>query len=302
MSEDSTKTAIEAGKLIASADIVEIAGVPMLRVPGNYEVREYPEYMERPRRIRFSMEAHTVEGFCDYITRYGDEPVALFHSIEHPFFKAIFDFHEQGKPNWCDHNATLAMTKSQQFSDWCELAARPVDQMAFAEFIEQHADDVNAPPVTELLEAVLNFRQTTNINFSSVRRLDNGQTELVYQETDVGHQDAGRQATRLPSEITLAIPVFEGGTVYAIRALLRYRAREGGIKLWFEIAQLPKVRRQAVQDVIDQVRRNLPDVPMYAGDPIERPMRTQTSRTSQCTPAIPSSGRCARVDGKDRPQ
>lgn len=263
--------ALEAGKQIAAGDQINIAGIPALRFPENYTLKMFPELMPTPQRVRFMMQAANVAGFCDYIRQFGTGKTAIFHSITEPKLIGIVDFHGPEGPEWCEHVASLEMTDSEQWTAWSEMKSPPLGQVEFAEFIEQHADEVSSPPVAGLLEAVLNFRQTTQVTFSSVKQLQSGLTQLVYNE-----EDKSKQVAQLPSKIVLGIPVFEGGAVYAIEALLRYRARDGALRLWFEISQEAKVRRQAVQDVVDAVKRGLSGIeggnvfPFYAGSPLIR--------------------------------
>lgn len=257
-----TAKAIEAGKIIGSERPFEISGIQAVRVPPGFDLKLFPELQTAPRRTRALMKADTVEGFCDYVKNFAGDYTALFHRISAPIFLAIVDYHDPDQPQWCEHRVSLEMKTSEQFITWASLKSKPKDQMEFGEFIEQNAGDINHPPAASLLEQVLNFGQMTNVTFSSVRRLDNGQAQITYNE-----ENKVTNRAELPTVITLGIPIFEGGPNYAIEALLRYRVREGNLRLWFEIKEIAKVRREAVQHVVDEVKVQLPDVATYAGDP-----------------------------------
>lgn len=73
----------------------------------------------------------------------------------------------------------------------------------------------------------------TEVNFSSSKRLDNGQTVLNYSEAI--NATAGAGAIEIPNKFTLGMRIFKNGGGYSINARLRYRLGHGKVKFWYEL-------------------------------------------------------------------
>lgn len=259
--------ALEAGKQIASQDVFEIAGIPAVRYPDKYTLKLFPELAPSPGRTAGIYAAQDVEGFCEYVHRFKTPTTVIFHELSTVFVRAVLDYHGPDAPGWCDHHARLQMPESQQFKKWTQK--QMFDQHKFGEFIESNISDIAAPPAGELLEAALNFSQTTETTFTSARRLQDGQAQITYAE-----KDKGKAQVQIPSVITLGIPIFEGGELYRLQAYLRYRIKNANLVLWFEVAEMDQVKRTAVEDINSRVAEDLAPIPMYAGTPGPRPIIT----------------------------
>ena len=73
----------------------------------------------------------------------------------------------------------------------------------------------------------------TEANFSSSRRLDNGQVQLAYTETIDARAGSGQ--IEIPREFSIGVRLFKNGTGYKLRARLKYRLGAGKVRFWYEL-------------------------------------------------------------------
>ncbi|MCT7656132.1 YfdQ family protein [Oceanimonas sp. NS1] len=99
-----------------------------------------------------------------------------------------------------------------------------------------------------------NFQVTREAKFQSVKRLHDGTFQFAYSE-----ENTGTGNTTLPETIRLGIAPFHGGEHYAIDVRIRYRLREGQLKLWFEMIELERVLEDAFKGVLAKVQEELPE-------------------------------------------
>ncbi|WP_309244026.1 DUF2303 family protein [Caballeronia sp. EK] len=83
----------------------------------------------------------------------------------------------------------------------------------------------------------------------SAARLQDGSTNFVWKE-DV---NATGNKIAMPSQITLSIPVFENGAPYSIEARIKYRTKDGVLKIWYELVRPHKVLELAFRAIWTQI-------------------------------------------------
>lgn len=187
------------------------------------------------------------------------------------FVEAIIDDHAtgaDGTPSWGDHRATVHLPQSPQLRTWVGQNDKYLDQIAFAEFIEANLPDIIEPSAADLLEVVTTLQQANKVAFSSAVRLDNGQVQVKYHE-EVSATAGREQTMEIPQEFKIAVPVFEFGTRYAIKARLRYRVRDQKLVLAYVLERLDDIVRNALatgdDSVLATLRKELGEIPVYLG-------------------------------------
>ena len=107
-------------------------------------------------------------------------------------------------------------------------------QSEFAEWIEDNMADIQDPGAAQLLDVATTIQATTGINFSSAKRLQNGQVQLQYTET-IEARAGATGALEIPREFTLGLRIFKNGGGYLLKARLKYRLHSGGVKFHYEL-------------------------------------------------------------------
>lgn len=250
------ETILKAGT--ALADIKEVEGVPVAIVPEGYDVRELTHLLEqeRPRRHRGNLKLLDADSFIRYVEPHvaAGGNVNLLYRIEPaPVFKAVLNAATPEQPAHEDHTATYDAPLSKEWKTWTQNDGEAMGQEKFAQFIERNLLDIAAPTGAEMLELATSFQAKKGVNFASGTKLQNGQTQLVYEETIQAKAGEKGQLT-VPDEIKLRLPVFEGSTIAdELIAKFRYRIDGGKLYMWYELVRPHKVLEIATKDLLKQI-------------------------------------------------
>lgn len=235
--------------------------VPFAVLPEGYKLNSMEQLLEKPNRIKGTVNLLTSDSFIQYIKRFVDPRTVIFADQPRIKFTAILDYHEtNADPEWAEHKAIYACPLSDQWNEWNEKNKRAMDQLQFAEFIELHISDIapagedkNDLSGAQLLEMVLAFQETRKSEFKSVRRLQDGTFSFAFTD------EKGGGNTSLPEKIRLAIPPFHNGVYYALEAKLRYRLKDGDLALWYELIEPKTILEAAFKSVLTSIQDGLPD-------------------------------------------
>jgi uncharacterized protein YfdQ (DUF2303 family) len=235
-------------------------------VPEGYRVQSLKEYRNDPERVCQHVTLLTAEDFLAYWKRFKSDSSVVFGDERNATYKAIVDFHAaDGTPKWCSHMATYACPKSKEWEVWNASNGKRMAQAAFAEFIEDNYPDIIKPSHAEMIQVSTNLSAKKSVQFSQATRLDNGQSQLVYQEEVKGSVEMKGGAMKVPDGFTLKLPVFLGGPVYQLDARLRYRIDDGKLQIWYDLHRPHKVVEAATQAVTQSIRKGIGDDPMFLG-------------------------------------
>ena len=116
-------------------------------------------------------------------------------------------------------------------------------QQGFAEFLEQNSLDITKPSPSAMVEVANDLQATTDVEFGSGLRQQDGQVRFKYTETVRATVGAGQLA--VPERFTIQIPAFVGGERVSMDALLRFRVKEGKLTFWYTIIRPEEVIRAA---------------------------------------------------------
>lgn len=168
---------------------------------------------------------------------------------------SVFNDHSKAaEAGWRDFRAVYKAELSREFDCWMKANKQPMDQETFAIFLEDNIADVSEPSGETLLAIALTLQAKTEVNFSSQRRLDNGQVQLTYTENIEARAVGG--SIEIPRDFVIGLRLFKNGEGYRIRARFKYRLMSGKVKFWYELDRAEDAIECAFKEYIDQARSN----------------------------------------------
>ncbi|AEJ02203.1 Protein of unknown function DUF2303 [Nitrosomonas sp. Is79A3] len=268
--------------LASSITPIEIAGQDhMKRValpPGwKLEEKDDEKLLPQPMRKKGTVNLDDVDSYIGYINRHKSLESTVIYVIANyvsgaVHFKCIINDHEaylgtSPTQDWKDFVAFYEPRKSVEWDRWNVKNKEPFSQFEFALFLEDNLQDIAAvegmPTAQQLLEMATKFQATMDMRYKSNIRTQSGGMNLTFVNDD----DAQTVETmKLFEKISIGIPVFWGGAAYRIDARLRYRAKDGGLKFWYELIREDKVMEDATKTMIDKIKADT-GVPLFFGRP-----------------------------------
>lgn len=260
--------------------MIDAEGVPGLSiayaaVPKSTELKELKVDLEKhlpnPRRTEAKASFSDVASFLAYVRRHATAgSVAWCQFNPQTFdlhFTAVFDEHTKDKAGWRAHKAMLTPDFSAEWKAWKGKDRQAFSQVGFAEWIQEHDDDIAAanglPTSLQMLEMATNFVMNEERVLKSAVRLQSGGSRLTY----IADPDKGTtEDMRLFERFALGIPVFHGVTpAWSVGARLKYRNNSGKLSFSYEMIRADRVHDGAAKELIEQVRAGLEAVPLLMG-------------------------------------
>lgn len=214
-------------------------------------------YESRPRRKGKGSTTAVVSdvgSFEDYLVKHGiREETEIIASVQGGTFMATINAGTQTEAGWGDHGALLKLTESKEWKRWADRSGKLLEQAAFAEFIEDNAENIVDPSSAEILEIAQSLQVKRGVEFESGHRLADGNVQFGYRETTNATAGAVGDLS-IPATFTLALRPFEGGEAYRVTALFRYRLVQKQLQLGFKLQGIDRVREDAFSAVAGTVR------------------------------------------------
>lgn len=254
----------------------EAAGKPF-RIKGDGTIETIERLLGQPVFRRGDVTFYEALSFAKFVNRFKNATTVLFADpINAPKFTAVLDYHPQSTDQnfaaWDLFRAVLPLRHTPSWTTWAGANGQPMDQAAFAQFLEDNIPDIAEPAGARLVEIARTLEATVDVAFQSHIRTDNGAHRFNWVETVQGSATSQKDGRiEIPQEITLALQPFEGSKVYRVTARLRYRLAGGKVKLWFDLVRLQDVLTEAFNDELLKIDEALnpsvdhPAVPIYKG-------------------------------------
>lgn len=225
-------------------------------VPEDYQHKEITDLVEKaqaaPNRKKGTVHVADVPSLLAYCA---DQSAAgqayVFADPDARTITAVFNDLRAGT-GWRDHRAVFAAVFTPEFKKWVENDKKPMAQTEFAEFIEDNIADMQGDESTNLLTVATTIQATTGINFASARRLQDGQTQLTYNEV-IDAKAGANGELKIPKTFLLGLRIFKNGGGYAINARLKYRIHSGAVKFWYELDRVDRVIEDAFKGYVTEV-------------------------------------------------
>ena len=246
---------------LAAAAAQELEGTYHLVVPQDHKYIDLTAAIERagdaPRRKAGTVHLSEIRSFNVFVADQGESgKVYIYADPEARTLTAVLNDHVHGddEAGWRDHLAVFKAELSREFDTWLRNNKVPMEQEAFAIFLEDNIADVVEPSGETLLQVALTLQAKTEVNFSSHRRLDNGQVQFAYSETIDARATGG--SIEIPREFAIGARLFKNGEGYKVRARLKYRLGGGKVKFWYELDRPENVIEDAFQAFITSASEN----------------------------------------------
>lgn len=235
--------------------------------PRDFQLSEIPDPYALPPYIMAQPVVDDAQSLITYANRYSSPSSLLIADIDSLRVMACLDYHIDNQDSMPliaaprKHTATLQLRESEEFKRWNEIQGELIDQMAFAEFLDENANDIIAPEPTVMIEIARDLEATQGVNFKSSTRLQTGERSIVYEtETHT------KGEMKVPTQFTLQIPLFAGEAPVDITASFRFRPSAGGLKLGFVWRRVEYRRQAEFQQVATRIAEGT-GLPVVFGRP-----------------------------------
>lgn len=260
---DTIEAVAKLARAAAGIDIVSLtvsgkglpSSVPIAKLHGEQPEfsslkRLAEEWREYPERKKGTAQAETLASFIDLANRHKTDDSVIFAATDWraPSLTAVIDYHQAtgGDAGNLGHRIHYAFPLSEQWKTWVSQNGKPMDQGAFAAFIEDNIADLSSPEALEVTEYERMFATKIATPSELVRlsrglavhvssravsavTLQSGEGEIVWDEE---HKAADGKKLTVPGLFMLQIPLFHMGEPQRVPVRLRYRVREGAT-VWF---------------------------------------------------------------------
>lgn len=248
-----------AAQAIAGAAVQKVEGTHQLLVPPNYTVKDLTEAVEKaqlgPNRKRGTVTLLDVPSLLNYLADQGTQSVAyVYADPDARTITAVFnDLKSPEFAGWRDHRAQFTAVFTPEFQNWLTNDKKVMTQTEFAEFLEDNMGDLQGAEAQNLLTVASTIQATTGINFSSAKRLQDGQTQLVYTE-NIDAKAGQNGDMSIPKTFDIGLRIFKNGGGYTLTARLKYRLHSGTIKFFYELERPERAVEDAFTGYVDTVR------------------------------------------------
>jgi uncharacterized protein YfdQ (DUF2303 family) len=253
--------------------IEEDLGIAYTVVPEGYKIHHLPVREVTPFRPTGTLRALNAAAFVALIDAYAQAETVIYADTGYanpaapvaPSFTGIFNHHSKAasigaRPGWLDFRAVFSPVHTPEFMAWFKIDGTAMNQVDFAEFLEEHTPEIAAPDGALLRETVLNLHTKNDVQFSKAINLANGETQLTYVEQIETGSTGGLLS--LPSKMTLAMPIFDGDDMVRIEANLRIRVGAGKAMFSVHLIRLDVL----IRDRLTKIKADIADgikVPMF---------------------------------------
>lgn len=238
-----------------------------------------------PARKFGTAKVSTLESFIDLVNRHKTSDTVIFASTDwqKPSLTAVIDYHENangGKADNGKHRIHYEFPLSEEWKAWNAINGEKLQQVEFAEFIEDHIAELSAPDTmeeedfrskfgfkvaypNELVALSRGLQVHTESRVKNNVVLQTGEGEITWDEE---HRDAGGNKLNVPGMFILSVPPFFMGDAARIPVRLRYRVQAGAV-VW--ICQLYRPDVHITQQVMRDLERaaNETELPHFQGAP-----------------------------------
>ncbi|KVO05598.1 phosphopentomutase [Burkholderia ubonensis] len=237
-------------------------------VPEGYRIEEMvePEYPARPTG---TAKMRDVGSFIALFNRQKRDCSLVYATLEPARFIAVIDDHfpagDIGGPkmgaNWQEQRIDFTVPPSREWRTWTESNRKPMNQLQFAEFIEDNLPDIIQPTGSDMLTMALNFEASKNGRFVSNTRLSDGNVEFTWKEDVESAVGSAGQKLTMPQQIKIRIPVFENSEPVDMDVRVKFRVAEQHLKLWYELVRPHKVLESGFRaiwaEIEDKAKTNI---------------------------------------------
>lgn len=244
---------------IDSAIGIALDGAPLqeLDAGGIYvskdgNVFDTDKYLSVPRNYqRLNQDLDNVESFLAYLSAHDNGETEIWAHMNPSRtgvqIKAFLD-----AKTYARQLVTLRFDETRRWKEWQALNEKYVDQGVFAEFLEDHTEDLLEPDAATMLEVAQSLRASIKTDFQQSLRLDNGQTQLVYKEELEGKAGRAGKLT-IPGEISISVQPYTTSELFKVKAKFRYRLNGGALSLGIKLMNTDRIIEHVFSQVVEKI-------------------------------------------------
>ena len=243
-------------------------GIELLETPAAKQGRE-DALADGPRRIERTAVVRDVTSLLDVIqaasNSVGDYELSgsqgtleVWADLDRRTITAIHD----GLDGWRGHVTRLELWHSTEWFDWTKIDGQMLDQVEFAEFIEDHLSTIGEPDGAILLDICQTLQAHTGVAFKQQSILANGQRAFRWEE--ITEAQAGQKGDlKIPGELRLVLRPFQGSEPRLVTARFRFRPQRDGLKLGVRLVERERALEAAFAAIVEEVDANIPVAVRY---------------------------------------
>lgn len=241
------------------------------------------QYRVEPGEVNGTAQTTTLQSFIDLVNRHKNDGSAVFGKTAwpEPALTAVIDYHgEKSSARWGHHRIRYAFPITDEFKVWIDKNGKPMDQGAFAAFLEDHAAELSAayPPEIAEYETLFKEKFATPIDLIALSRnlevfvnakvkqgvrMQTGERVVEFVEE---HMNGKGEKVEIPGIFMVSVPAFVDGDAVRIPARLRYRIVGGEIQWFYQLYRWQFWLRGQVKDDLDTVKQKT-ELPTFEGSP-----------------------------------
>lgn len=230
-------------------------GREFLIVPTGYDAKDVTDAHglkpRTPAYISQRVEMQALDALIDYVNIYKTGNTLLFADIHANSITALIDYHaKDGKAANVAHVATMKLPFAEEWVLWNKVDGQLVGQLEFARFLEENHPDVIAPNAGELIDAARDLHAARNIKFTKVVRTDSDNENFTAEDTTTLNSKSTGQGIELPREFTLSIPIYFGESPIEMKAHLRWKVGDDGMKLGTKLWRPEHIRQAEFKRIV----------------------------------------------------
>jgi uncharacterized protein YfdQ (DUF2303 family) len=170
---------------------------------------------------------------------------------------------------WRDHRITYTPTTSLAWDCWTSHQNKLMDQLAFAEFIEDNNADIRTVEGYANPAQMLNFARALEINrdrsLKSAVNTTTGGMKMIFVDTET---QATAEQIDAHRRFKIGIPVFWNGLQadagYEIECRIKLRQTGPKVQFWYEMVRPDLALQTALADILQAIGKETEITPLFA--------------------------------------
>jgi uncharacterized protein YfdQ (DUF2303 family) len=222
-------------------------------VPEGYKVEYIDGHRSIPAYHAGTVRLRDAKSFAAYVKDLDQGThTRVYATLQPAAFQAVMDDHVTDEPGMRKWRAAFVVPHSREWIEWSKKDRQVMSQLDFATFVEDNLPDFVAPDGSTMMTMALNFEASKSGAFKSIQRLQNGDVNMQWVDETSTKSASGNVV--MPSEFTIAVPVFENDQEKAqVTARLKYRVRDGSLSIWYELVRPHKTVESAFRQIWQNV-------------------------------------------------
>jgi uncharacterized protein YfdQ (DUF2303 family) len=237
---------------IATSPAEAVDGSHYVIVPSGCQLQSLEHLQGAPSRTKGTVNFASVAAACRYINDFKDEWSRVFMKVGGAF-ECVLDYPTEEHPRWGQHKAAYGPVYSEPWKVWLAAHKRPMNQRAFAEFVEENLSEFFAPAGAEMLDLARTLEAKKSVAFKSGIRLENGDVSLAFEETTAARAGV-KGELEIPSQFTIRLPVLLDEEARTVECRLKYAINDGAVVFSVEVIRLGALLEEVGRSIYATVK------------------------------------------------